>query len=270
MHPVKIAQRRRLLLLGSLAGVALVALVGFTYFGHNASASSYYGSGTSGYDISYPQCSTASTSWPVAAFGIVGATGGRAFTSNSCLGTEFAWAGSGTPGAAPSLYMNLNYPVGSTASNGKTGPAGTCSKSNSVCYAYNYGYNAASYAFGLGASSTMWWLDIETGNSWSKTNSLNDQVIEGAVDYIQTHGATAGVYSTASMWRTIAGSSFVPGATPGPGGLTSPLVVAANWVPGSSSLCGNAGAALYSSGAVWLAQSTVQVNGATYDADYAC
>ncbi len=178
-----------------------------------AASFGYYTSGTTGYDISYPQCS--SSSLPTGAFGVIGATGGRAFTANSCLASEYSWVQNGTT-TAPSLYMNLNYPAGSTASEGNSGPAGTCAKSNKACFAYNYGYNAAAYAFARGASSTMWWLDIETGNSWSKTQSLNDDVIEGATDYIQQHGATAGVYSTAYMWKTIAGSSFRPGMIPIP------------------------------------------------------
>jgi hypothetical protein len=73
-----------------------------------------YTGGTTGNDISYPQCST--SSYPQNSFGIVGVAGGRAFTDNSCLSSEYAWAHAlSTPA---SLYMNLNSPIGSTASNG--------------------------------------------------------------------------------------------------------------------------------------------------------
>lgn len=248
-----------------IALVVLVGVLGLGGLGRTASASGYgyYTSGSTGYDISYPQCS--SSSLPTGFFGIIGTTGGRAFTANSCLASEYAWAQSGTT-TAPSLYMNLNYPVGSTASAGQTGPSGSCARSNKACYAYNYGYNAAAYAFARGASSTMWWLDIETGNSWSKTQSLNDDVIEGAVDYIQQHGATAGIYSTASMWTTIAGKSFQPGTMPVPGGVQVGTFVAANWVPGGSSSSCTGVAPLYTNGQVWLAQ----YNSSPYDADYAC
>lgn len=254
-----------------LVGVVLLALVayagfaGFAGFSRTVSAASTssYTSGTIGYDISYPQCS--SSSLPTGSFGVVGTTGGRAFTANSCLASEYSWAQNGTT-TAPSLYMNLNAPVGSTASNGQHGPAGTCAKSNKACYSYNYGYNAAAYAFAQGASSTMWWLDIETGNSWSKTQSLNDDVIEGAVDYIQQHGATAGVYSTALMWTTIAGKSFQPGTIPVPGGAQVGTFVAANWVPGGSSSSCAGIAPLYANGQVWLAQ----YSSSPFDADYAC
>lgn len=263
---------RRSLVLGSLVGITLlsvVILLGFGWLGgggHRAAAATadYYASGTSGYDISYPQCSNPAA-WPSGgSFRIVGATGGRAFTANACLASEFSWATSITAPAA-SLYMNLNYAVGSTASEGQSGPAGTCAKSNKACMAYNYGYNAAGYAFGRGASSTMWWLDIETGNSWSQTQSLNDDVIEGAVDYIQRHGATAGIYSTAAMWKTIAGSTYQPGTVMLPGTPTDAQVVA-NWVPGGSANSCVGISPLYTGGQVWLAQYATS----PADADYAC
>src|SRR6266567_5294694 len=102
-----------------------------------------YPGGTTGNDISYPQCG--SNSYPQNSFGIVGVTGGRAFTDNSCLSQEFAWASKlSTPA---SLYMNLNSPIGSTASKGMTGPYGTCKKSDKLCLAENYGYNAAQDAY---------------------------------------------------------------------------------------------------------------------------
>lgn len=260
--------RHRSLLLMSLATVSLLALggiAGFAAFGHIASATnnSYYSSGVVGYDISYPQCS--SSSLPTGSFGVIGATGGRAFTANSCLAKEYSWAQNGTT-IAPSLYMNLNYPVGSTASQGQSGPAGKCAKSNKACYSYNYGFNAAAYALGQGASSTMWWLDIETGNSWSSNRTLNDDVIEGATDYIQQHGATAGVYSTSSMWTTIAGKSFQPGTTPIPGGAQVGTPVMANWAPGGASNSCAGVTPLYTGGQIWLAQ----YSSSPFDADYAC
>jgi len=171
--------------------------------------------------------------------------------------------------------MNLNYPRGSTASAGSSGPAGTCKKNNVTCETYNYGWNAAAYAFAQasqnGASAPIWWLDIETGNSWSGTASLNDSVIEGAVDYIETHGASAGIYSTGAQWTTIAGSTFVPGKVAGPGGNSLTVsTVTANWLAGGS----GAGLAaqctsdspLYTGGKVTLIQ--FPLNG--LDGDYAC
>jgi hypothetical protein len=250
------------LLIGAV--VAAIVLGGLGGFGHRAAAAGTYQLGLTGHDISYPQCSSPG-SWPSGDFGIVGVTGGRAFTVNSCLASEYAWAQTGVK-AAPSLYLNLNAPVGSTASEGQSGPAGVCAKSNKACYAYNYGYNAAAYAFGRGASATMWWLDIETGNSWSQQQALNDDTIEGAVDYIEQQSATAGIYSTKSMWTTIAGSAFQPGTIPIPGGAQKGTLAVANWIPGGTSSSCTGITPLYSTGQVWLAQFSAS----PYDADYSC
>lgn len=169
-------------------------------------ANGIYSSGTTGNDISYPECST-SNFLQNAAFGIVGATGGRAFTDNPCLSREFTWASSlVTP---PSLYMNLNSPIGPTASEGITGPYDNCARKDKVCQAENYGYNAAQdaslYAANQGVSPSMWWLDIESTNSWSSSSSLNQETINGAVQFFKDQNESIGIYSTPSMWSSITG-----------------------------------------------------------------
>src|SRR3954447_14391832 len=103
----------------NLAGIVAAILAVFGA-GLPASAAGVYLSGTNGYNVAGPGCGqTLPASF---SFGVVGVTGGRAFSQNSCLASEFAWAMGGT--GAPSLYMNLNAPIGSTASNGMTGPRG--------------------------------------------------------------------------------------------------------------------------------------------------
>jgi hypothetical protein len=171
----------------------------------NVLAYGIYKGGTTGNDISWPQCGT--SSFPQNSFGIVGVTGGRAFTENPCLSQEFVWAhGLSTPA---SLYMNLNSPIGSTASRGKTGPYGNCKKSDKLCQAENYGYNAAQYAYTYaqqqGASSSQWWLDIETANSWSSSTTLNQGTINGAAKFFSDKSIKLGVYSSQSMWNSITG-----------------------------------------------------------------
>ena len=85
----------------------------------------------------------------------------------------------------------------------------------------------------------MWWLDVETGNSWSTSNlALNRDAIQGAVDRLNQTGLPVGVYSTASMWKTITGGSFTPNG------------LAADWVAAGS--CSTP----FTTSPVWLTQST--------------
>lgn len=233
-----------------------VASVAFIWQRQMAHAAGLYPSGAQGYDISWPQCGGAYPATPYA-FGIVGVTDGRAFTLNPCRASEYAWAQSASGAGPLALYMNLNYPVGSTATQGQSGPYGSCKK-NSACYAENYGWNAARYAFTQNGSSapltaSVWWLDIETGNSWSSATSLNADVIQGALAYLGGQGVTAGVYSTPSQWKTIAG-------------VYAPNVP--NWSAGA--LASNPGALcsvpLYTGGVVWL----TQYSSGGFDANYSC
>jgi hypothetical protein len=230
--------------------VALLVLVPLA-----AAAFGVYPAGASGADIGYPQCGGA---YPAnATFGIVGVTHGRAFTYNTCLADEFAWAvRSPTPA---SLYMNINAAVGSTASNGNTGPLGACRPSDKACKNYNYGYNAAqdayTYATQQGASASTWWLDIETANSWLTQTAINDEVIAGAARFFSERGLTVGVYSTNSQWSKIAGT-YRPGLP-----VWYATAASADMAP---SYC--ASAFDFAGGGVWL----VQFPGGAYDADYAC
>lgn len=141
-----------------------------------------------------------------------------------------------------------------------TGPKGNCSKKDKVCQSYNYGYNAAQfsyqYAISQNASSPMWWLDIETANSWSAKTSLNDLVIQGAIEFLQGQNLTVGIYSTKNQWNAIAGTTYKPGLP--------------NWVAGAPSLsaapsyCSSTYA--FGGGSVWL----VQYPQGNYDGDYVC
>lgn len=235
--------------------VALVfAAVGVALAAHStALANAVYPSGATGYDVSQYECGQT----PPGSFGVVAVTGGRAFYHNSCLAQQFRQAAGRA--YAPSLYMNLNTAVGTTASKGNTGPAGTCKKKDKACIAYNYGYNAAgdarAYATSQGATADTWWLDIETANSWSKDETLNRLTIQGAFDYLQQHAASIGVYSTSYQWGVITGGM---------------QIAAPNWVAGASSLeaapsyCGSPFTGPGAS--VWL----VQYPNGSFDGNYAC
>ncbi len=223
-----------------------------------------YTSGTTGYDISWPQCPDQSNDIPSApaAVSVVGVNGGAAFNHNDCLPAEAAWGRQG----GLTLYMNINSPFvnDTTPSHGATGPAGTCAPTDSNCMAYNYGYNAAedawSYAAGQGVVSPMWWLDVEgpagSGNPlWSSDTAANDQVVAGALAALTGLGAEPGIYSTITQWDEIAGSTYapdVPAWRAGAGDIT-----------GAQNLC----TASFTSGETWLVQYG---SPNPVDNDYAC
>lgn len=179
---------------------------------------SVYKSSNLGFDYSYN-----APLFPPAqfGFGIVGVTHGKSFTQNQRINQEFSWAQFGA-GAPPTLYMNLNAPYGSAAAANVSTPKNCptpflANNEPTACAGYNYGYNAAKYAFAYaksaGVSSPIWWMDIEEANSWSLDTSVNDATLQGAIDYINSQNTRVGVYSLMSMWSTIMGSSFVPTQT---------------------------------------------------------
>lgn len=192
---------------------AVVAVVGLSLLmvpAMHTAAAGIYTSGNTGYDFSWPQCDGAYPIFSAYPLGVVGVTSGHAFRNNPCFASEYAVA---TRSLSPeSVYLNLNEDIGMTALYGDTGPYGTC-REGERCHALNYGYNAASSAYTYAAQvktfvATMWWLDIETENSWSETDlSRNRAVIEGALRYLnEERHFSVGIYSTPAMWEEITGS----------------------------------------------------------------
>jgi len=159
-----------------------------------------YASGTTGTDVSWPNCSS---SVPKTFFGIVGVTGGKGFSPNNCFKSEAAKF------VAPTLYVNTGYPGQSYGLKYQNAPR-TCVATDLNCLAYNYGYNAgqyaASYAQSQGVTSSTWWLDVETMNTWTKDVNQNQNSLQGETDALKAAGAlTVGVYSTTAEWGTITG-----------------------------------------------------------------
>jgi hypothetical protein len=160
------------------------------------------GSGATGYDVSFPQCSTALPSSPL--FGIVGVNDGMAYTPNPCLAREYAWAEASSSTTTPkvSFYANTADP-GPTSSHwpaGQTSPkvCTTPSTLTTSC-SYDYGWNAAANSYsdavqvaGSAAASAPWWLDIETANSWTSDPTNNIADIQGALDYLTTAASQGG------------------------------------------------------------------------------
>jgi hypothetical protein len=215
-----------------------------------------YPPGAHGYDISWPQCNQPLPSGAFA-FAVLGVNDGRAFTENPCLGEEAAWAG----GALTSVYMNLNAPPpGDPAA--ASGPAGQCAAGDGGCLAYNYGYNAAVDSYRSAAaqrlSGGVWWIDVETGNTWDANTANNARTIQGALDALGTRGAVVGIYSTFRQFPEIAGS-YIPAV---------PI-----WVPQSNpstslnAYCTDPSLG-FGGGRPWLVQ--YQTNDQPYDQDYPC
>jgi hypothetical protein len=115
-----------------------------------------------------------------------------------------------------------------------------------------------SYASAQSASApSVWWLDVETANSWSTTDlTLNAYTIQGIVATLRlSTSVPIGVYSTPSQWAAITGGYQAP--------------VDANWVASgqrtvrrAKQSCGSLG---FTGAKVWLVQYV-----ANYDHDLAC
>jgi hypothetical protein len=191
-----------------------------------------------GWDISYPQCHG---KFPTDVdFAIVGVNKGIVFSANPCLAAgdgppELTWAG----GATAQLYMNTGNPgpdLSSRWPNGQTSPrqcnpVGGPGPDTAEC-AYDYGWNAAADAYktavgayvslGLAApdatrtpAPNLWWLDVETTNSWREDVTLNVAGLEGAAEYLESVGvAGVGFYSTRYQWGVITGGTTVFAAHP--------------------------------------------------------
>jgi len=190
--------------------LALALLAAGASMTPGSTSAQVYPEGSTGHDISWPQCGGR---FPQpGAFIVVGVTGGRALTDNSCLAEQVAWAVA--ENVPLSFYLNMKYPSGATKFEAMAGPAGDCDDQDTGCQAVNYGYKTADHAVrqvqALGVSAQMWWLDIETMNTWSNNSDLNTIVIGAAIDYFQAQGLPVGIYSTPIQWKVIAGN-YAPG-----------------------------------------------------------
>ncbi|MBA3757429.1 hypothetical protein H0X09_01015 [Candidatus Saccharibacteria bacterium] len=245
-----------------------------------------------GNDISWPQCGK--TLPTTHAFGIAGVNGGTAAKTNPCLSEQLKWAYravGGTSQPLAQLYVNTANPgeiIGDittwpTSNTDKTGfttnnPYGTCRGDNDRACSWQYGWNRsveavidrfepAAIAAGVdsSASSYVWWLDVETMNTWQSgsTESLirNKATLEGMTSYYQLKGVTVGLYSTGYQWNQIVGSTV--SSSSNLNGLDSWLAGARS-LKGAQSNCKNP--ALTTSGKVTLTQ---YVSG-SLDYDYSC
>jgi hypothetical protein len=264
------------------SAVVLAALAGILGLTGSASAAVT----AVGYDVSYPQCGKA---LPYAqAFGVVGVNDGLPGTTNPCLSTQLTWAwksnGTARPQPKAQVYLNSANPgavtpkVASWPSTGST-PYGTCTGTNSTACSWEYGWLRARYAtsaFTSAAqaaavdariSSYIWWLDVETANSWEPNTStghaLNRATLEGMTASVVGQGGRIGLYSTGLQWSQIVGT----GSTPTTSNLANRadwLATGTNTLSAASSYCTTP--ALTPGGHVSLTQYVV--NG--LDRDYNC
>ena len=176
---------------------------------------------TTGYDISYPQCSGSYPANPL--FGIVGVNGGLANNANRCLGSELRWVGDAPgqkrPNQPPlSLYIDTANPGGHHVAdwpNGGTTPLyGGCDGLLTNACSYIYGEQRALHSYRLvaahdpaGAKTAPWWLDVELQASWAGTYQLNIAALQGFIAGLYNAGATGpiGIYSTSAQWHDITG-----------------------------------------------------------------
>jgi hypothetical protein len=210
-----------------------------------------------GIDISWPQCQT---NLPTTqAFGIVGVNGGLATTTNPCLKDQLIWANKSIGGANQEklqLYVNTANPGGlgtvswpssniDPQNNATRNPYGLCDNKDTKACAWQYGWNrsveavhdrftpaAVQAGIDSKASTYIWWLDVETENTWKLggtdfDNESNVAVLEGMTAYYLSINARVGLYSTGSQWSQIVGNAV---------SSTSNLNGLNNWRPGGANL----------------------------------
>ena len=204
-----------------------------------------------GNDISYPQCNK---SWPKnQAFGIIGVNGGLATNTNPCLKDQLVWANRSTGVTSQEkiqVYINTANPGGLGTSSwpnwgNSDNPYGVCDGSDNNACAWQYGWNRANENVNIrfipaatqakinsDPSKYIWWLDVETLNTWkADTNTANTQsnsaVLEGMTSYLKSINARVGLYSTAYQWGKIVGDSVKS---------DSNLIGLINWRPGGANL----------------------------------
>jgi hypothetical protein len=212
-----------------------------------------YVAGSTGVDVSWPTGNCYAAPQFIRSWAIVGVNDGLDFRGNPCLRSEAARF----PNA--SLYVNTGY---ASSANGHIFPSFPehCVHSDKECLAYNYGYNAGKYAVTYAASqgvhAAMWWLDVETDNSWSNNILYNRASLEGETAAIQRYTLIGhvGIYSYPGQWVAIMGD-WHNGLPNWVATGTDQRSVAIAWCSGQN----------FTGGPTWLTQYTLKL-----DQDYVC
>ena len=202
-----------------------------------------------GIDVSWPQCGKTLPKQPASA--IVGVNNGLANTTNPCLAAQLAWADTAPSPALTAqprvaLYVNTANPglqgswwPGSNRYGGVdvANPYGVCRgggseaddfRACSYMYGYAKAYDDATIRGIDNPEDYLWWLDVETENSWQPDKAANVADLEGMTAYFTSINAKVGLYSTGYQWSQIAGTVSAG----------SPLAGLPSWLGGARSLTG--------------------------------
>ncbi len=228
--------------LAMAATLSTMAMVGLQVLPASATVPNPYTSGTTGYDASYPQCPAVAISGspsPTPGFAIIGLGDGRPFTTNPCISTLWGQAASlfSNNGADISGYFNSGYSGAyaknidsycSAASSTISVGSGLSKRTTSQYQqAWAIGCSEADYQMAVnltigtnGVNPATWWVDVETGNSWSTNVMLNQWTINGITQELASPidqkvtsegGHPVGIYSYPAAWNSITGvSSYTP------------------------------------------------------------
>jgi hypothetical protein len=174
----------------------LVAIILIVIPGSAAALAANPYTGT-GIDVSWPNCKVIAHAVPKTSFAVVGVNDGLDFTGSPCIALEAQ--------SFPdySLYLSTGYPGINDKHAYQVYPK-LCAPTDTVCFAYNYGFNAARYSVDYAAlhdvHSTKWWLDVETVNSWSSNPYINVALKQ------LTFLASVGFYAYPGQWKLLTGS----------------------------------------------------------------
>ena len=197
-----------------------------------------------GVDISFPQClGTSHIDLPTnIPFAVIGVNGGSANNSNPCFSSEYnsavllagitdqphasVYVNTGNPGLAGAWWPSTDHTQAGTS---VVNPNGACENLAGSACAYVYGYSMAQADYrrvkaDLVRIPSMWWLDVETSNTWQPDVVANAASLSGMVAYFESKQLDVGLYSTSYQWNKIAGMTL----------STSNLAGLPSWLAGTT------------------------------------
>ena len=181
------------------------------------------------------------------------------------------WPNSNTFAHKTTDNTDTNTTIGTGVTDVVTVPVpaayGACSTSpaaDAACsYVYGYAkaYDDVRYRGVPTSSTSRWWLDVETTNSWETAGRANTADLEGMVDAFTSQGAAVGVYSTPYQWGVITGNNATS---------DSPLSGLPDWTAGAASLKDAPSHCVTGAFTPRSAVSIVQYVSNNLDYDYSC